>query len=114
MVTSTLSFNLIPQDKRQIERVNFSKFNEEDIRKYVDQKKAFLALVKSMDYRRMKEPEKRQDQNGAFLKSSFASAHFHTNTMAMFKEQVSKLNSNKKEKQKKSKETLKNEKSKHE
>ena len=114
MVTSTLSFNMIPIDKRQIERVNFNKFDQDEIRKYVDQKNAFLALVKGMDYKREKVPEKMQDQNSAFIKSSFAKAQFETETMVKFKDQVSKLNSNKKEKQKKSKETLKNEKSKHE
>ena len=94
MITSTLSFNLFPQDKRQIQKIEFSKFDQQEINDFIVEKKAFLSLVKEHSYKEKKIPEKRKDFKESYAKSMFMSSKFETMTLRQFKYRVENLNTN--------------------
>lgn len=116
MITSTLSISMFPKDKRLIQARKRAEFQTDDkkLQEYVDEKNAFTALVKELQYRNRTVRDKEKEYTDAYMKSFIQKKHFKTGTLQRFKEAVRILNSNVKPVKKVDKAVLKAEKLKHE
>lgn len=96
MITSTLSMSIFPKDKRMIQNVHLANMNEDELIEYIDQKNAFKALNKEIEYQIgiIKEKDKEFKEN--YMKSFIHRSNFLSKTLSEFKGRVEKLNSNKK------------------
>jgi hypothetical protein len=114
MITSTLSMSIFPKDKRMIQNVHLANMNEDELIEYIDQKNAFKALNKELEYQIGTIKEKDEEFKENYMKSFIHRSNFVSETLSAFKGRVEKLNSNKKQIRPKSKEQLNTEKLKHE
>lgn len=80
---------------------------------YVDEKSAFKSLVKQHTYQVAKVRDKDKKLRDQYVRSFFHRSEFQTKTLAKFKTNVNKLNSNKKAVAPKHKDIIKQEKLKH-
>lgn len=109
VITSTLSMNLFPKDKRVINTKYRAYFDNEQLTEYIDQKAAFLSLYKETQFAQHKIRNKDMVFRGNYLKSFVHRQEFQTDTLKKFKDTTKKLNSNVKIKIPKTAEVLKQE-----
>jgi hypothetical protein len=67
MITSTICMSLYPIDKRKISQHMASKFNERELREYVDEKNAFKALMNEHRYRAPMTRDKDKEYKDTYL-----------------------------------------------
>lgn len=71
MITSTLSISMFPKDKRFIQARKRAEFqmNRKKLQEYVDEKNAFNALVKELQYKNRTVRDKEKEYTDAYMKS---------------------------------------------
>jgi hypothetical protein len=97
MITSTLSLTMYPKDKRMINLKKRALLSKSEIQDYVDEKSAFLAMVKENEYQSVKVRDKDKDLRDNYLKSFIHKSGFESVTLSKFKHHTMMLNSNLKE-----------------
>jgi len=104
MVTSTISMNIFPIDRRQISQVQRVQMGKDDLIQYIDEHNAFKAMCKENEYTVPKLRDKDKYYRDNYLRSFINKKDFTMTSLRKFKENVQKLNCNEKELPKISKE----------
>lgn len=94
VITSTISMNLCPKDKRIINTKYRAFFDQTQLAEYIDEKAAFLSLFKETQFAQHKIRNKDMMFRGNYLKSFVHRQEFHTKTLKKFKDTTKNLNSN--------------------
>ena len=98
MITSTISMSLFPKDQRLIEQHMRVYMDQMQLIDFVDEKNAFLSMMKEHDYQVQKTREKDKEYRDNYAKSHIFSADFVSPSLQRFKHAVTELNRNKKQK----------------
>lgn len=114
VITSTISINLFPKDKRLISRQYRALMSDEQLQEFVDERAAFISLQKETEYSQFRIRDKDKDFGDYYSKSFIASTKFKSRTLQAFKENTAKLNANAKIKPVISEEQKRKQKLKHE
>ena len=86
MITSTLSLSMFPKDKRMITYKNIrATMTKDEITEYIDEKSAFVAMVKENGYQSKKVRDKDKDLRDNYLKSFIHKSDFCSRTLKKFK-----------------------------
>ena len=113
MVTSTLAMSLFPSDRRIIAQIDKSMMTPQQRNEFIDEKNAFNALCKEHSYKCKRLRDKDKEYRDTYLKSFISSMNFKSKALRKFKQNVSSLNKNNKEKPPQDPEIVKAEKMRH-
>ena len=94
MISSTLSMSVFPKDKRKISQKMRALYSKDQLQEYIDEKNAFLSMVKENDYQSAKVRDKDKDYRDNYLKSFVHKSEFKTRTLSRFKMNTMQLNAN--------------------
>lgn len=114
LITSTLSINLFPKDKRTMIAHDRITMDQDEYDEYIDERCMFRSIIKENAYQSSFQKEKTNTYRTNYSRSFLNRAQFESRTLTNFKENVMQLNLNKKKIPPKPKEIQKAEKIKHE